>query len=408
MSKYSPEALAGRFLLLGVSGSIAAYKAAELLRLLKRAGADVQVLTTPDASRFIGLLTLATLSGREVLTEIFPDAADDAWTRHVSLGVKADLLIVAPATAQTLAKLAHGFADSMLTATALAARCPVLLCPAMDHDMYRHPAVQANIARLQVFGHHVMDAEFGELASGLVGHGRLPAPEAILSRVTRLVGRSGQLEGQHALVTAGPTREALDPIRVVTNHSTGTMGFALAAALARRGAQVTLVCGPSPHDTPPGVQRIDVTTALQMREAVLKERAVDVVFMAAAVADYAPECAAPGKLKKKEDVLTLRLRRTPDILAELGAHKGPGQTLVGFAMETDNGLASARKKLADKRLDWIVLNYVNEEGAGFGTGTNRVTLIGSDGSATPLPRMAKRAVAEALLDRILGADSACA
>lgn len=393
------RALQGKRLLLGVCGSIAAYKAAELLRLLRRAGSEVQVLATPDTSRFISPLTLGTLSEKPVLVEIFDEGAADSWTKHITLGHWADLFVIAPATAQTLAKLAHGFSDSMLTATALAARCPVLVCPAMDHDMYMHPAVRANLKRLQGLGYQVMQATYGELASGLTGLGRLPEPEAILERIAELV--PGALRGKEALVTAGPTREPIDPVRVVTNHSTGAMGFALAASLARRGAHVTLVTGPTLLPTPNGVHRVDVTASSEMHEAVMAHMDADFVFMAAAVADYTPQETSASKLKKKENDLVLRLRRTTDILLELGKHRRPDQTLVGFAMETEDGITNARQKLAAKNLDWIVLNYVNEDGAGFGNGTNRVTLLGRDGSTHALPVMAKQEVAEALLERIL-------
>ena len=394
-------ALQGKRLLLGVCGSIAAYKAAELVRLLRCAGSDVQVLATPDASRFIGPLTLGTLSGNRVLVEIFEgDSEKESWTRHITLGHWADLYVMAPVTAQTLAKLAYGFSDSMLTATALAARCPILICPAMDHDMYMHPAVRANLERLQEFGYHVMQAEYGELASGLVGLGRLPEPEAILERIVELL--PGVLRGRKALVTAGPTRESIDPVRVLTNHSTGTMGFALAASLARRGAQVTLVTGPTLLPTPRGVHRVDVIASAEMREAVVAHRDADYVFMAAAVADYTPVETSASKLKKKGEGLVLRLQRTTDILAELGDHRRPDQTLVGFAMETEDGIANARKKLAAKNLDWIVLNYVNDVDGGFGNGTNRVTLLKRGGSPQALPVMPKQEVAEMLLERILG------
>lgn len=418
MSDPSTEkGLAGRKVLLGVTGSIAAYKAAEIVRLLKKAGAEVQVLMTPDAARFITPLTLGTLSEREVLTGIFPDNEQGSWTKHVSLGLWADLFVVAPATAQTLAKMAHGFSDSMLTATALAARCPLLVCPAMDHDMYLHPATQVNLDRLRSYGYEVMAPGYGELASGLIGHGRMPEPEEIFHRITEKIRvqteqtdqpaappespRANTLAGKHVLVTAGPTREPIDPVRVITNHSTGTMGYTIAEAAARRGARVTLVSGPTALDTPDGVERINVTTAEEMYDAVHAHRDADLVVMAAAVADYTPIDPAPTKLKKKDDELTIHLRRTPDILASLGAQKQPGQVLVGFAMETDNGLANARRKLASKNLDWIVLNNVKENGAGFGTGTNRVTLIDRDGHTEDLPVLPKRQVAERLLDRIL-------
>jgi len=394
--------LAGRHLLLGVTGSIAAYKAAELVRLFKKAGAEVQVIMTPDATRFITPLTLGTLSEREVLVELFPENEPGSWTKHVHLGRWADLAVVAPATAQTLARLAHGFCDTMLAATLLSARCPVLLCPAMDHDMYHHPATQRNLEQLRRYGYEILPPKFGELASGLVGDGRLPDPERIAAHVAALLARRHSLAGKHVLVTAGPTREMIDPVRCLTNPSTGTMGFALARAAARRGARVTLITGPTLLPTPPGVTRIDVTSAREMYEAVLRHAdTADFVFMAAAVADYAPVETSPSKLKKEADELVLRLQRTPDILAELGRRRRPDQVLVGFAMETDNALENAREKLRRKNLDWIALNRLNEPGTGFGTGTNRLTLLHRSGHLEELPLLPKDEAAEALLDRVL-------
>lgn len=395
--------LKGRKLLLGVSGGIAAYKTAELVRLFKKSGAEVQVLMTRNAARFITPLTLGTLSEREVLTEIFPENETGSWTKHVSLGLWGDVYVIAPATADTLAKLANGFCDSMLTAVALAARCPILVCPSMDVDMYRHPAVRKNLDRLREMGYEVMEAAYGPLASGLVGEGRMPEPSDIFARVEALLGgttSSSPLSGKRVLVSAGPTRESIDPVRFLTNHSTGTMGFALAAAAQRRGAHVTLVSGPTDLETPPGVTRTDVVTADEMYEAVLRHSDADVVIMAAAVADYAPADSSPSKIKKSETELVLRLRKTRDILAELGRRKRKGQTLVGFALETDDVLANAQKKLESKNLDWIVANNLREAGAGFGKETNRVTLIRRDGHREELPLDSKHAVAEAILDRI--------
>lgn len=391
--------LQGKRVLLGVSGSIAAYKAAEVVRALRKLDAEVQVLTTRDAAQFITTTTLSTLSGRPVLTELTDSGEKGTWTRHITLGHWADLFLIAPATAQTVAKLAHGFADNMLTATALAARCPILVCPAMDHDMYVHSAVKTNLRALQDLGYEVLEPGYGELASGLVGVGRLPDIEEILERLAELL--PGELRGKHALVTAGPTHEPIDPVRVVSNHSTGTMGFTLAKDLARRGARVTLVTGPTLLDTPDRVNRVDVLTSAEMLEAVLAHQHADFVFMAAAVADYTPSEFCPSKIKKAADQLELKLRRTTDILAELGKHRQEHQTLVGFAMETENDLTNARRKLVEKNLDWIVLNNLTEDGAGFGTGTNRVTLLGKDGSSYPLSVMPKKKVARALLDRIL-------
>ena len=391
--------LQGKRLLLGVSGSIAAYKAAEITRALRKLDAEVQVITTRDAAQFITKTTLSTLSGRRVLTELTDSGDEDAWTKHITLGHWADLFLIAPATAQTVAKLVHGFADNMLTATALAARCPVLVCPAMDHDMYLHPAVKTNILALQELGYKVLEPGYGELASGLVGIGRLPDVEDILERLAELL--PGELRGKHALVTAGPTYEPIDPVRVVSNHSTGTMGFTLAKDLAKRGARVTLVTGPTLLKTPDRVHRVDVLTSAEMLEAVLVHQSADFVFMAAAVADYTPAEFHTSKIKKEADQLVLKLRRTTDILAELGKHRQEHQTLVGFAMETENDLTNARRKLVEKNLDWIVLNNLTEDGAGFGTGTNRVTLLGKDGSSYPLSVMPKDEVATALLDRVL-------
>ena len=409
--------LQGRKILLGVTGGIAAYKAALLVRLLKRSGAEVQVLMTEDAQRFITPLTLGTLSEREVLTDIFPENEEGSWTKHITLGRWADLFVIAPATAQTIARLAHGFSDSMLTVTALAARCPVLVCPAMDHDMFIHPAVQRNLGLLEELGYQLMQPEHGELASGLTGEGRMPEPEQILARIDQDLGTSENtgndaaptpsskpLSGKHVLVTAGPTREPLDPVRIFTNPSTGTMGFALARAAVRLGADVTLVSGPSMLETPEGVSRVDVQTAAQMHAAVHEHADADVVIMAAAVADYTPSKKSESKLKKNGDRLTLELEPTVDILASLGKQKRDGQLLIGFALETDNGAASARSKLQRKRLDWIALNHANEPGAGFGPGTNRITLISKDGDEISLPTQSKEALALTMLQHIFVAS----
>ncbi len=393
--------LTGRNVLVGVTGGIAAYKAALLVRLLGQAGARVQVVMTPDAARFITPLTLGTLSEGPVFTDVWPASSEGSWTKHVELGLWADLFVIAPATAQTVAKLAGGFCDNMLTAVALSARCPVLVCPAMDHDMYGHPATQRNLAALRGLGYRVMDAAHGPLASGLVGQGRLPEPGDILARIGAELEAGTPLDGVRVLVTAGPTREFLDPVRFLSNPSTGTMGFSLAAEAARRGAAVTLVAGPVALETPPGVARLDVTTADEMDAAVQHHAdEADIVIMTAAVADFAPVQTHPHKQKKTDGALALALRRTPDILAGLGARKKAGQLLVGFAMETQAGLENARAKLKSKNLDAIVLNVLTDEGAGFGTGTNRVTVLFADGREEALPLLPKRDVARALLDRV--------
>lgn len=396
--------LDGRRILLGVCGGIAAYKTAELVRGLKKAGADVQVLMTPDARRFVTELTLGTLSGHDVLVEIFPDDAAGGWTRHVHLGRWADLFVVAPLTANTLAKLVHGQCDSMLTAVALSATCPMLACPAMDHDMFVHPAVQANVATLEARGVTVMPPEYGELASGLIGQGRMPEPGAILARVAELLS-GGPLAGTSVLVTAGPTREAVDPVRFLSNRSTGAMGLALAEAAFRRGARVTLVAGPGVPPSSLPLERVDVVSAADMHAAVMARTDADVIIGAAAVADYTPARVSPSKIKKSDDDLDLPLVRTADILADVGAAKRPGQVLVGFALETDDGEANAKAKLERKRLDWIVLNDPNEPGAGFGAGTNRVTVFGRDGSRHDFPLLPKDELAGRLLD-LLGPGAA--
>ena len=401
--------LAGTRLVLGVSGSIAAYKAAELARALGRAGATVQPVMTPAAARFIPALTLSVLTGREALVELFPDAeragsgAASAWTKHVELGLWADAVVIAPATAQTLAALAHGFCDSMLAAVVLSARCPVMVAPAMDHDMWLHPATQRNVATLRADGVRVVEPASGALASGLVGQGRLPEPDDLVAEIDRWLGEkrsSGSMSGKTVLVTAGPTREAIDPVRFLSNGSTGTMGFEIAAAAARRGASVTLLAGPVALETPPGVTRVDIVTADDLLAAALAHADADVVIAAAAVSDYAPADASDQKTAKTDGDLSIRLRRTPDVLAALGDRKRPGQTLVGFALETHDGEAHARAKLARKHLDWIALNSASAPGEGFGTGTNRLTLLAADGRRVDVPTASKRAVAEALLDAV--------
>jgi len=396
------SALQGRHIILGVSGGIAAYKAAELVRLYKKAGAHVRVLMTADAARFVTPLTLGTLSEEEVHTQIFPDNESGSWTKHVALGLWADLMVVAPATAQTMSKLTHGVCDSMLTAVALSRRCPMLVCPAMDHDMYVHAATRENMATLRERGDTVMEAEHGALASGLVGQGRLPDPAAIVNESTRILeaarsARTGPLSGKRVVVTAGPTRERIDPVRYLSNHSSGTMGYALAASAARLGADVTLISGPTAIAIPPDVRRVDVESTADMHGAVLQHSEADVLIMVAAVSDYTPAETSASKLKKDATGLTLTLKPTVDILADLGSRKKAGQRFIGFALETDNGPENARGKLSRKNLDWIVLNNPTEEGAGFGPGTNRVTIIGADGSETGLPVLPKSEVADAIL-----------
>jgi len=394
--------LAGRRILLGVSGGIAAYKTAELVRLFKKSGADVRVVMTPDATRFVTPLTLGTLSENEVHIEIFPENEAGSWTKHVALGLWADLFLVAPATAQTIAKLEAGMCDSMVTAVALTARCPTMVCPAMDHDMYIHAAVRDNLDTLASRGVTVMEAEHGALASGLIGQGRLPEPASIAQRAAEVIVEhrnqsEGPLAGKTVLVTAGPTREAIDPVRYISNHSSGTMGYEIARAAARQGADVVLVSGPTQLETPENVRRIDVVSSADMHEAVTRHNAADVVVMVAAVADFTPAEPSEGKIKKESGTPELVLTPTVDILASLGASKREGQRLIGFALETDDGLDNARGKLERKNLDWIVLNNPKEDGAGFGPGTNKVTLLSRDNAQHALPVMPKSDVAEAIV-----------
>ncbi|MDX1439738.1 MAG: bifunctional phosphopantothenoylcysteine decarboxylase/phosphopantothenate--cysteine ligase CoaBC, partial [Rubricoccaceae bacterium] len=318
----SSHTLNGRKLVVGVTGSIAAYKAGELIRLLTRAGAEVQPIMTEDATRFITPLTIGTLAKREVVIDMFSGDGEGSWTRHVDLGLWADGLVIAPATANTISKLATGACDSMLTATVLSARCPILVCPAMDHDMWRHPATQQNVETLRSFGYSILDPEHGELASGLIGDGRLPEPEVIAGFIGEWLGdeqHAGQsLSGKKVLVTAGPTQEAIDPVRFLSNGSTGTMGFALAEEASRRGAEVVLLAGPVHQPTPSGVSRIDIRSADDLHREALKHTDADIVIAAAAVADYAPAEFSEQKTKKSDDDMVLRLRRTPDVLKTLG------------------------------------------------------------------------------------------
>ena len=392
--------LAGKRVLLGVSGSIAAYKAVEVLRELTRRGAEVRVAMTAAAERFVASLTFATLSRQPVLTDLYTlDYGREI--AHVAAPGRAHLLLVAPATANLIAKFAHGQADDFVTNIYLAATCPVLLAPAMDADMYRHPAVQENLETLRRRGVRIVGPASGELASGLAGPGRLSEPAEIVAAAEALLLARQDLAGQVVLVTAGPTQEPLDPVRYLSNHSSGRMGFAVAEAARDRGARVILVAGPTELTPPAGVEVVRVTTAEEMRAAVMDRfREATVVVKAAAVADYRPAQARPHKLKKQEAALRLDLEPTPDILGELGKRK-EGQVLVGFAAETDEVVANARDKLAKKNLDLIVANDVGAPGAGFGVDTNRVTILDRAGGAEALPVLPKREVAERVLDRVV-------
>ena len=436
MSSVPTSPLAGRHIVLGITGSIAAYKACTLIRLLVRQGAEVQVVITPAGKEFVTPLTLATLSQHPVVSEFF-DRRDGSWHSHVDLGRWADVFVVAPASAATLGKMAHGIADNMLLTTYLSMKAPTFVAPAMDLDMYAHPATHDNLDLLRRRGVHVIEAADGFLASTLVGKGRMQEPEVIVEHLARFFAptaadcaasapaaataptdapTSGSCPAEvstptpaagtprpRLLITAGPTRERIDPVRYISNYSSGKMGFALAESAARAGYDVVLIAGPVGLTThSPHIRRIDVESACQMHEVALREFPDCAgAILCAAVADYEPAEPAEHKIKRETTgELTLRLRPNPDIAADLGRRKQGAQWLVGFALETDHELEHARGKLARKHLDLIVLNSLADPGAGFNTDTNRVTLIAPEGEPQTLPLMAKSAVADALIDHI--------
>ena len=405
--------LHGKKILLGVCGSIAAYKAAPLTRLLVKAGAEVQVIMTPSALPFIGPLTLATLSKRPVLHQ-YVNTETGEWHNHVALGLWADALLIAPASANTLAKFAAGICDNLLTAVYLSARCPVFLAPAMDLDMYQHPSTRSNLERLQSWGHQLIEPETGELASGLHGQGRLAEPENILSYLEQYFSHqkpasnplqvpvAQRLKDKKVMITAGPTYEGIDPVRFIGNHSTGRMGYALAEAAAAEGAQVVLVTGPTQLSVShPAIKLVKVCAAAEMYEACRTHYSCqDVVIFAAAVADYKPVVQAEHKIKKKGDRLQLELEKTVDIAATLGRTK-QGQLLVGFALETENEQVHAQEKLERKNLDLIVLNSLREEGAGFGHDTNKIVIFDRNGSHKAYALKSKKEVAADILEEII-------
>jgi phosphopantothenoylcysteine decarboxylase / phosphopantothenate---cysteine ligase len=393
--------LQGKRILLGVTGSIAAYKSAHLTRLLIKSGAEVQIIMSTSALDFITPLTLATLSKRPVFSA-FSDKITGEWNNHVDLGLWADLFIVAPLSANTLAKFAHGFCDNLLTATYLSARCPVMLAPAMDLDMYQHPSVRDNIRKVQSFGNILLDAESGELASGLSGQGRMMEPEHILNQVEVFFNTKKDFAGKKVLITLGPTQEAIDPVRFISNHSSGKMGIAIAEAFKSRGAEVFLVSGPvSIPFRSADFNLTKVKSAQEMFEASLAlHPTMDICVFAAAVADYAPLEIAPEKIKKNESEMSILLKKNVDIALELGRFKRAGQLHVGFALETENEEAHARAKLDKKNFDLIVLNSAKEEGAGFQHDTNRVKIFHSDGRFADSGLISKSGVADLLMEEI--------
>jgi len=374
--------LTGKRIILGVTGGIAAYKAAYLLRSFQKQGADVRVTMTPSATKFVGVETFSALSRHTVATEVFTDnKQDDSWTKHIHWGEWADLFLIAPCTANTLAKLVTGQSDNMLTSTALAARCPVLICPTMDGEMYEHASVQKNLNKAEELGYYILEPESGYLASGLDARGRLPDDEAILKKAAEIIRNhqiQGPLTGKKVVVTAGPTREFLDPIRFLSNPSSGKMGLAMAEAARALGADVELFLGPVPIEVPDRIPVKHFTSADDLLELVKNSKVADIFIMAAAVSDYKPASVSESKIKKTEEHTDLRFENTPDILQWLGDKKQPHQTLIGFAMETDNVIENASKKLEKKNADYICVNQLSNSNTGFGSDKNTITLLAID------------------------------
>ena len=392
--------LKGKHIILGITGGIAAYKCATLTRLLVKAGAEVQVIMTPNAKQFIQPLTLSTLSGKPVISEFFT-ANTGQWNSHVDLGLWADALIIAPATASTIGKMANGIADNMLVTTYLSAKAPVFVAPAMDLDMMRHPSTVRNLELLRSYGSHIIEPAEGELASHLIGKGRMEEPENILKALDRFFAAKEDLKGKRVLITAGPTVEKIDPVRYISNFSSGKMGFALAEECASRGAEVTLVAGPVTLKTPEGnIERVDVTTAVEMHDAVMKALPEsDAVILCAAVADYRVENVADSKIKReKTQNPVIQLTPNPDIARAVGQAKRPDQVTVGFALETDNEQANAQGKLERKNLNFIVMNSLRDKNAGFQVDTNKVTIITDRGDTIEGECKSKRDVARDITD----------
>jgi len=396
--------LKGKKFILGVSGGIAAYKTAQLTRLLVKEGAEVQVIMTKLAKQFITPLTLATLSKRPILVEFF-NPENGEWNSHVDSGLWADAMIIAPATANTMGKMANGIADNLLVTTYLSARCPVFIAPTMDLDMYQHPSTQKNMATLQSYGNHLIEPNSGELASGLVGKGRMAEPEEIVESLKQYFSEkaAGDLQGVKVLVTAGPTHEKIDPVRFIGNYSSGKMGYAIAEELAQRGAEVTLVSGPTQLEVKHrNIRRIDVLSAhdmMEVCEGCFEQH--NVAIMAAAVADYTPSAPVDEKVKRTKDTWAIDLKATVDIAAMLGQRKTDRQLLIGFALETQDAVANAQKKLDKKNLDFIVLNSLKDEGAGFNTDTNKVTILHQQNKIKEFPLKSKADVATDIVNEVV-------
>ncbi|MDE5739899.1 MAG: bifunctional phosphopantothenoylcysteine decarboxylase/phosphopantothenate--cysteine ligase CoaBC [Bacteroidaceae bacterium] len=395
--------LKGKKIVLGITGSIAAYKSCLIIRQLIKKGAEVQVVITPAGKEFITPITLSALTSKPVISEFFSQR-DGTWHSHVNLGLWADAMLIAPATASTIGKMANGIADNMLITTYLSMKAPVFIAPAMDLDMYAHPSTQKNLQTLQSYGNHIIEPGTGFLASKLEGKGRMEEPENIVAALEAFFAKQCDLEGERILITAGPTYEKIDPVRFIGNYSSGKMGFALAEECARRGADVTLVCGPvsaAMQTEHPNIHRINVESAQQMYE-VCKERfpSMTSAVLCAAVADYAPEAVATEKMKRTTDDLVIRLKPNPDIAAALGKMKQTGQKLVGFALETNNEESNAQSKLKKKNFDFIVLNSLKNKGAGFQTDTNQITIITPQGK-TEYALKPKTEVAKDIIDRLV-------
>lgn len=392
--------LEGKKFVLGITGSIAAYKAAYLIRALIKKGAEVQVVITPAGKEFITPITLSALTSKPVISEFFSQR-DGTWHSHVDLGLWADAMIVAPATASTIGKMAHGIADNMLITTYLSMKAPVFIAPAMDLDMFAHPATQHNLDILRSYGNHIIEPREGELASHLVGKGRMEEPDNIVRILEDYFAKGAELAKKKIVITAGPTYEKIDPVRFIGNYSSGKMGYALAEECAARGAEVILVSGPVQLTTShPGIRRIDVESAAEMHEATLREFAdADAAILCAAVADFTPEEVADHKIKREHDDLMLRLKPTHDIAAALGQRKQAHQCLVGFALETDHEAEHAQNKLRRKNLNFIVLNSLRDAGAGFRHDTNKITILDAEGS-TAYPLKSKKEVAADIVDRL--------
>lgn len=392
--------LKGKKILIGITGSIAAYKSVLLVRLLVKAGAEVKVIMTPSARDFVTPLTLSTLSKNPVLCEI---SEDNSWTNHVMLGRWADMMLIAPLSCNTLAKMAHGLCDNLLLAVYLSATCPVVVAPAMDEDMWLHPATKENLNQIVKSGNRVIPVESGELASGLVGDGRMAEPEKIIQYLNEHFFLSGKLKGKKILITAGPTYEPLDPVRFIGNHSSGKMGVAIANAFSERGAEVTLILGPSQLKTfHKNTRVVHVETAAEMYEVSVKEfKSVDIAVMAAAVSDYTPVRVSGEKIKKSGERLMLELEKTKDILSAVGKSKKNGQVVVGFALENQSEKEYALGKLKDKNADMIILNSLNDSGAGFGTDTNKITIFGQNGVELDFELKSKNEVAEDIVETII-------